>query len=242
MKRAERSRARRIGAKHYFTGVPCSRGHIANRHTSNGVCVVCRLENVQKRRETERGKQESRLAARQWHLKNRYKEEVRLRAAKRAREWRAKNRKKPEVRKKALDRQIRWSRTARGRQSRSAYQKRVNVRITRNIRIRLYCAVKRNTIGASAVRSLGCSIDHLKAHLETLFAPGMCWENYGNWHIDHIRPLSSFNLSDATQFDEAFHYSNLQPLWAIDNCRKGAKVQECSRPSLSSNSMCHTAP
>jgi hypothetical protein len=54
------------------------------------------------------------------------------------------------------------------------------------------------------------------------FQPGMSWQNWGEWHLDHIRPLASFNLSDRTQFLQAVHFSNYQPLWAIDNLRKGA--------------------
>lgn len=70
---------------------------------------------------------------------------------------------------------------------------------------------------------LGCSIDACKKHLESKFQLGMTWENHGNkgWHIDHIRPISSFsdeNLKDA------FHFSNLQPLWAVDNLIKGSKI------------------
>lgn len=50
----------------------------------------------------------------------------------------------------------------------------------------------------------------------------MTWENWSlnGWHIDHIRPVSSFDLSDHAQVKECFHYSNLQPLWAIDNLKK----------------------
>lgn len=62
----------------------------------------------------------------------------------------------------------------------------------------------------------------LKAHLESKFLPGMTWENYGEWHIDHIRPVSSFDFS--TDVDAAaracWSLENLQPLWASDNLRK----------------------
>ncbi len=49
----------------------------------------------------------------------------------------------------------------------------------------------------------------------------MSWDNYGEWHIDHIVPLSSFDLTDKSQVNKVCHYTNLQPLWAIDNLRKG---------------------
>ena len=53
----------------------------------------------------------------------------------------------------------------------------------------------------------------------------MSWDNYGKWHIDHVRPCSSFDLTDAKQQEECFHYTNLQPLWAAENLQKGSKWQ-----------------
>ena len=69
---------------------------------------------------------------------------------------------------------------------------------------------------------IGCSKEELIKHLESQFIEGMTWENWSlnGWHIDHIRPISSFDLSDPAQAKECFHYSNLQPLWAIDNLKK----------------------
>ena len=65
-----------------------------------------------------------------------------------------------------------------------------------------------------------CSTDELNKHLESLFQQGMSWDNYGEWHIDHIRPCASFDLTDFEQQKQCFHYSNLQPLWAADNFAK----------------------
>jgi hypothetical protein len=93
------------------------------------------------------------------------------------------------------------------------------------LRRRLYMAIKNGQKGGSAIALLGCSIPALKAHLESLFQPGMSWENRGRkgWHIDHIRPLSAFDLTDPEQCRAACHYTNLQPLWALDNQRKSAR-------------------
>lgn len=71
---------------------------------------------------------------------------------------------------------------------------------------------------------LGCTPRFLKEHLEKQFVPGMSWENRHKWHIDHIIPCAAFNLSDPEQQKACFHYTNLQPLWAKDNIRKGAKL------------------
>lgn len=71
---------------------------------------------------------------------------------------------------------------------------------------------------------LGCSIDDFLQHLESQFTEGMSWGNQGEWHIDHIKPCSSFDLSKEDEQRKCFHYTNLQPLWAIDNIKKGSKI------------------
>lgn len=93
------------------------------------------------------------------------------------------------------------------------------------MRSRLNKAIKGNFKSGSAVRDLGCSVEYLKAYLEGQFEPGMSWKNWSlkGWHIDHIRPLSSFDLTDREQFLQAIHYTNLQPMWAEENLKKGKK-------------------
>lgn len=82
-----------------------------------------------------------------------------------------------------------------------------------------YMAVSKKT--GKTMELTSCSKeDHIK-HLESQFTDGMTWENYGKWHIDHIRPCSSFNLEDPEEQKKCFHWTNLQPLWAIDNLKKG---------------------
>lgn len=76
------------------------------------------------------------------------------------------------------------------------------------------------------VQLLGCDWMDFIQHIEAQFLPGMTWQNHGQsgWHFDHIRPLSSFDLTDARQLSEGCHFTNVQPLWAADNIRKGGKV------------------
>ncbi len=106
----------------------------------------------------------------------------------------------------------------------SEYNKRN--RLAYNLRKRLQKALKGNFKSGSAVEDLGCSISELKLYLENQFEPDMSWDNYGEWHIDHIHPLSGFDLSDPEQIRKACHYMNLQPLWARDNQSKGDKLPE----------------
>ena len=61
-------------------------------------------------------------------------------------------------------------------------------------------------------------------HLQNQFKPGMTRDNYGLWHVDHIIPCASFDLTKLSEQEKCFHYTNLQPLWAIDNIKKGAKL------------------
>lgn len=88
------------------------------------------------------------------------------------------------------------------------------------LRTRIGKIIKNNQKSGSAVKDLGCSIEDFKKYLQSKFQDGMTWENYGEWHIDHIKPLSLFNLTDKQQFLQACNYINLQPLWAEENLRK----------------------
>ena len=106
------------------------------------------------------------------------------------------------------------------------YESNVMHRLTRRIR---------NSVRASLIRQgskkkrptfdlLGFTKEELRAHLESQFTDGMSWENMGEWHIDHIRPVASFNY-DSTghpEFKQCWALENLQPMWAIDNLSKGS--------------------
>jgi hypothetical protein len=108
---------------------------------------------------------------------------------------------------------------------RDMYANNLGRKLSSCLRSRLSKALKTNIKSNSTTALLGCSIDDLKNHLETLFKPGMTWNNYGlkGWHIDHIVPLCSFDLSDSEQVKIACNYKNLQPLWAKENLSKGGK-------------------
>jgi len=94
----------------------------------------------------------------------------------------------------------------------------VQFKLACRLRNRIWDSLK----SGSAVKDLGCTIDELKTYLESKFQTGMTWDNWSKdgWHIDHIKPLASFDLSDRKQLLEACHYTNLQPLWAKDNLAK----------------------
>jgi hypothetical protein len=108
------------------------------------------------------------------------------------------------------------------------YKNDLNYKIRKNLRGRICAAIKKKC-GKKTIKSselLGCSIEHVRKHLESQFKEGMTWDNHGykGWHIDHIIPCSSFDLTDPEQQKKCFNYKNLQPLWWNDNMSKGAKI------------------
>lgn len=76
----------------------------------------------------------------------------------------------------------------------------------------------------TTMKLVGCTSIKLRGYIESKFTEGMTWENYGTWHIDHIQPCCSFDLTKEEEQKICFHYSNLQPLWAKDNLQKGSKI------------------
>jgi len=95
--------------------------------------------------------------------------------------------------------------------------------IESRLRRRFNHAIQKTGKAGRIMELVGCTRDQLVAHMEAQFLPGMSWENRSEWHVDHIRPCASFDLTDPEQQRQCFHYTNLQPLWAIDNIRKGSK-------------------
>jgi len=93
-------------------------------------------------------------------------------------------------------------------------------KLQRNVRIRINKFIKNKKESSSEIVS--CSYLFLKKYLEEKFKDGMSWDNHGNWHIDHIIPLSSAKTEE--EIYKLCHYTNLQPLWAEDNLKKGNKI------------------
>ena len=94
-------------------------------------------------------------------------------------------------------------------------------KILSNLRSRLRMALNNNQKTGKTIELLGCSIDFLKKHLESLFIPKMSWANYGSyWEIDHILPCSVFDLQHSEEQEICFAWWNLQPLEKIKNLKK----------------------
>lgn len=94
-------------------------------------------------------------------------------------------------------------------------------RLKKRLMSRIWSAMKRQRVnGAGAFALVGCTVEQLREHIAKQFTEGMTFENYGEWHVDHIRPCASFDLNDPEQLKTCFNWQNLQPLWAADNLRK----------------------
>jgi hypothetical protein len=141
-----------------------------------------------------------------------------------AREWRARDPEKARSRKRSYDRTHR---------KQLSEKTRVRFKIDPNFRLRNYLgsrvnkAIKRKSGKkvTGTILLLGCSIENLWLYLESKFELGMTRANYGRvWHVDHIMPCAIFDLTKPEHQRRCFHFSNLQPMFDLENKRKGAKV------------------
>ena len=97
-------------------------------------------------------------------------------------------------------------------------------RIAHNLRTRINHFLGGRTKGGRLYLLIDCDMNFLKSYLESLFIDGMNWDNYGvgmdKWCIDHIIPLENFNLENGEEQKRAFHYTNMQPMWYLENASK----------------------
>ena len=196
-----RKQALEQGLKLYFTGKRCKNGHVATRFVKSRVCTVCNVAYQARYHQSDKGKQ---TLQRMWDKQRQRKKDgdpAFVASLQRAqRKYRQANKEK------AAD----YARNKRVTDPKYLVRNRLNSR--------LHTFLTKKT--KSFQGYVGCTWDALVLHLEQQFAEGMTWENHGEWHIDHIRPCASFDLTDPEQQRQCFHYTNLQPLWAEDNRRK----------------------
>jgi hypothetical protein len=163
--------------------------------------------------------------------------EYREKLNKKSREWqRAKRASDPEFREKAyaatrewVSENNDWARDY-AKKQREKNKDNPHHKIMASVRSRLVQALKGKRKNKRTTELLGAPIEIIRAHIEAQFIGGMSWSNWGRgwhgareWHLDHIRPLASFDLTDPDQLAAASHYTNLQPLWAVENLKKGSK-------------------
>jgi hypothetical protein len=211
--------ALRLGATNYFTGQPCKHGHIDARNAKTKRCLTCLRLKIA----LYRSKNEARFKA---YEKARYAANLNANRE-RVAAYRAANIESLRAKNATYRRALRAADPEAERSYARKYRRRragvdpffVMRRILNN---RLRNALKGVSKASTTMGLLGCTREQLMAHLESQFLPGMTWDNRGQWQIDHIIPCASFDLTDPEQQRACFHYSNLRPLWAEENRRKGA--------------------
>ena len=184
----------------FYAGSECPKGHGTTRRTKNGACVTCEKQN----QAIKKAKKICRNCGCIFYGRYRYKT-------------------CSEDCAKALESKKRTNYIKRKSQTNAG-------RFEFNARQRIIRVLKRNGLCKSEkfVELVGMTPVELMNYLEKMFADGMTWDNYGQWHLDHIRPCASFDLNDVEQRKACFHFTNLQPLWAEDNLRKGAQWSDCA--------------
>lgn len=201
-----RKEAKERGLYKYFTGEPCSHGHMAERYVANGHCVIC--QSTKSKTAEARYKQAERRTKSSDYQREYHKA------------WSAKNRTA------RLEYMREYNKSVAVPRSRERYKTDPLTMASKRMRARLAAVLKAKKIGktSNTKEFVGCDFAHLVSHIESRFKPGMSWENRGMWHIDHIIPLCL--ASDEKQLRKLFHYTNLQPLWAVDNLRKGKRMDD----------------
>ena len=206
--------AKAQGVRHYYTGKPCKYGHVALRFSVSGVCTECNQAHQHKYGNSDKGKA---TRKRQYEVEKARraagdKDFIARRTAACTR-WRRNN---PEA----------WSKAVANRNASPNWV----VRNRMQTRLHTFLSATGTEKTLSFQEYVGCSPKELVAYLEEQFLEGMDWTNHGvhGWHIDHIQPCASFDLTDPEQQRQCFHYTNLQPLWAEDNLRKSDQWVEAA--------------
>jgi hypothetical protein len=159
------------------------------------------------RKSSEKFRKEKRVQYRA--SQRRYFEKNREMLCQKSNEWRKKNRKY-------------WNQYIR-----EFKQKNPNYMLSEKLRARIRNALNGVPRASDIQTLLGCDYATFRQYIQSKFHVGMTWKNFGEWHIDHIRPCSSFDLTNPSEQSECFHYSNMQPLWAKDNLTKHKHWKTC---------------
>lgn len=242
MKIISRKEAVAKNLEFYFTGKPCKHGHISKRSTKLRDCSECR-KSWNKRPLTEDKKERKRKLSKEYREKNKekvaeskriYEKNNKERINESAAKWRGKNKdaiikkrrewyiKNKEARREYArkwaaqnkDRILEYARTQRRRPKVKA------IEFMRKCVHRSLCQGDKRTSDI-----LGYTREDLVKHIEAQFSKGMTWENYGEWHIDHIVPISALIEQGVKEPSKINCLSNLRPLWAKENLEKGKVVE-----------------
>lgn len=242
--RARLAAARAAGDVHFIPLLPCPAGHLGPRYTGSQCCIACskirrtpltdeaNAARLEKKRAFVKRKVAQQLGQTHYQgapCKNGH-DGKRLTSTRQCVECLA-SRSQPRPTKftpESARRHLAKRKTRAGLVKQRAYQSEVLMKRPDYLAKRfMYACVRRILLGAGSKRrsrtadALGYTHQQLRSHIESLFTVGMNWDNYGEWHIDHVRSLSEFLSIGVTDPAIVNALSNLQPLWAVDNLSKG---------------------
>jgi len=240
------------GLTHYYTGKECKNGHVADRFVSNRCCVVCEAQKQRKENMSKEEIDRSNAYSRKYYNKNKEKinETIRFRmrtddefrekkrdSDRRYREENIERIRKYDRERLASNKEFKYAYFS---DRRKAKREQIN-EYMRNYKKRnrkmsfwgiadAYRKVIKRVINASGSKKesktesiTGYGVDKFIARIEYTFKDGMSWENYGEWHVDHIIPISYFLKKGVTCQRTINSLCNLRAMWAIDNIRKSDK-------------------
>jgi len=189
--------------KRYFTGKPCKNNHICERRTSSGICIICSANTQMGQKSLHEihlhKKELQKVRGKNWYQKN--KEKVNNQT----KYWKKRN---PDKLKES------WRRWRKKESSKAIIFMRDSLR-----------RVLKTEKNGRTEHILGYSRHELKLHIERQFLKGMKWDNHGEWHIDHITPISVLLEQGISDPKVINCLTNLKPVWAKDNLSKNNKVE-----------------
>lgn len=238
-----RSEAIELGLKRYFTGKPCRRGHVTTRKVSDKSCRECNRLNQAKRREqpeiveAERNRDRQKWATCENRRKSKSESDKKRRSSDHFLELqrkidRLKYNNDPAFRDRKIAQACRYSKQNRekiNKRNRLWFKEKYKTdkkfkaaHVARSMVHRTLSATKKEKEGKTFC-ILGYTKDDLVTHIERQFSKGMSWGNYGEWHIDHIVPVSWHVKNGETDPKIINALTNLRPMWAKENNSKGKK-------------------
>jgi hypothetical protein len=202
-----------------------------DKRAKNGLCCSCKDCQSKYR---EKNKEEINRKQNKYYKENKeeisqcvkkYRKQNREKINKHNKEYRLRNKEKLKKRRKKYLEENR--KKVNKRQNECRKEKRKNdiiFKLSCNLRGSIHRAIKYGYKTESTQELLGCTWEEVLIYIESLFLPGMTWENWTNdgWHLDHIRPVASFDLTDPEQQKLCCHYTNLRPIWAEENYCKSS--------------------
>jgi hypothetical protein len=223
----QQQEAKDRGLKRFFTGVECPKGHLSERYVQTSACAECKRLITAEWREKNRDEVlKKRRAYRANNVERHRLQDLQFRAKnpERSRRWKQSWREKNQEHLREYYRR-RWSleKNAKAARNRERFGTEPIYRLSVLVRGRIRKAFTRDGYQKRSTTNelVGCTWGELKIHIEKQFLKGMSWENKVLWHVDHIIPLASAKTEE--EIAALCHFTNLRPLWALDNYQKSAK-------------------